>query len=59
MVVNFHTTLQEVGKIINQELLKFRTSKNNLKPMIGIKNPDGFNGVHVSLQVVAVVSEIN
>lgn len=29
------------------------------QPMIGIKNPDGFYGIHVSLQVVAVVSKID
>lgn len=28
------------------------------RPMIGIKNPDGYNGIHVSLQVVAIVSKL-
>ncbi|MDB5198753.1 MAG: hypothetical protein JWO92_716 [Chitinophagaceae bacterium] len=31
---------------------------NITQPVIGIKNPDGYDGIHVSLQVAAVVSKI-
>jgi uncharacterized membrane protein len=40
-------------------IVQVKDVRNILTPMIGIKNPDGFNGVHVSLQVVAIVSEID
>jgi antitoxin component YwqK of YwqJK toxin-antitoxin module/uncharacterized membrane protein len=28
-------------------------------PMIGVKNPDGYNGINVSVQVVAVISKLD
>lgn len=30
---------------------------STIKPMIGIKNPDEYHGIHISLQVVAIVSK--
>lgn len=58
---NGEFTYNITGSRLNYKsgIVQVKELYKNLNPIIGIKNPDGFNGVHVSLQVVAVVSKID
>lgn len=43
----------------NSGIVQVRGLSSIRSPMIGIKNPDGYYGIHVSIQVVAIVSKLD